>query len=602
MIIILILVSAYYIKLRKSYFELFIILLTLILLLFQIPKDNLSIYEGRIVSISKNYYTIKTKETKVLVYTKEDLNYDDYISYSGVYEKIESVDSKIGFNFQKYMKEKNIKYLIKATNIAVISKGKSIKARLNNKIKEHESKDYLSMVLLDYTYEDLDNSLSTLLLSSGLIIREILRHLKKILNKFLYSEYLILFEIIFLLFYLIFMRNIEFTLFLIIHRLLSKSNFEQLDKISISSIMILILFPNYLFSLSFQISNLFRFLSFIKVRRSNLFVNYLILIPIQLVNFYKVSIFQIMIFPYNKLINLIAYLSAYIDIFFKSNMSYTLSKKLLIEVDKIIITGRMSFIVLIIWIIITLKLLQKIKIRYLISLTLLLFINQHQLVFNPSLTYTQVYIGQGDLAILTYPFKRDVLLIDTGSSFNQSKLEVYLNYYGIKEINTIIISHYDEDHSGNLDFLINNYDVLNIVDNSSEFYFHNLKINSIKYDFEDNDGSLITFFKVNDISYLSLGDVSKEIENLFIKDFDYLDYKIVKLAHHGSNTSTSSTLVSKDSLLLALNSSGKNNQYNHPSRSVLKLLNDHQIPILDTQDYGDIKIIHFFNHNFIKLK
>ncbi len=602
MIIILILVSAYYIKLRKSYFELFIILLTLILLLFQIPKDNLSIYEGRIVSISKNYYTIKTKETKVLVYTKEDLNYDDYISYSGVYEKIESVDSKIGFNFQKYMKEKNIKYHIKATNIAVISKGKSIKARLNNKIKEHESKDYLSMVLLDYTYEDLDNSLSTLLLSSGLIIREILRHLKKILNKFLYSEYLILFEIIFLLFYLIFMRNIEFTLFLIIHRLLSKSNFEQLDKISISSIMILILFPNYLFSLSFQISNLFRFLSFIKVRRSNLFVNYLILIPIQLVNFYKVSIFQIMIFPYNKLINLIAYLSAYIDIFFKSNMSYTLSKKLLIEVDKIIITGRMSFIVLIIWIIITLKLLQKIKIRYLISLSLLLFINQHQLVFNPSLTYTQVYIGQGDLAILTYPFKRDVLLIDTGSSFNQSKLEVYLNYYGIKEINTIIISHYDEDHSGNLDFLINNYDVLNIVDNSSEFYFHNLKINSIKYDFEDNDGSLITFFKVNDISYLSLGDVSKEIENLFIKDFDYLDYKIVKLAHHGSNTSTSSTLLSKDSLLLALNSSGKNNQYNHPSRSVLKLLNDHQIPILDTQDYGDIKIIHFFNHNFIKLK
>ena len=602
MIIILILISVYYIKLRKSYFELFIILLTLILLLFQIPKDNLSIYEGRIVSISKNYYTIKTKETKVLVYTKEDLNYDDYISYSGVYEKIESVDSKIGFNFQKYMKEKNIKYHIKATNIAVISKGKSIKARLNNKIKEHESKDYLSMVLLDYTYEDLDNSLSTLLLSSGLIIREILRHLKKILNKFLYSEYLILFEIIFLLFYLIFMRNIEFTLFLIIHRLLSKSNFEQLDKISISSIMILILFPNYLFSLSFQISNLFRFLSFIKVRRSNLFVNYLILIPIQLVNFYKVSIFQIMIFPYNKLINLIAYLSAYIDIFFKSNMSYTLSKKLLIEVDKIIITGRMSFIVLIIWIIITLKLLQKIKIRYLISLTLLLFINQHQLVFNPSLTYTQVYIGQGDLAILTYPFKRDVLLIDTGSSFNQSKLEVYLNYYGIKEINTIIISHYDEDHSGNLDFLINNYDVLNIVDNSSEFYFHNLKINSIKYDFEDNDGSLITFFKVNDISYLSLGDVSKEIENLFIKDFDYLDYKIVKLAHHGSNTSTSSTLLSKDSLLLALNSSGKNNQYNHPSRSVLKLLNDHQIPILDTQDYGDIKIIHFFNHNFIKLK
>lgn len=592
----------YFIKIRKLYLSVFIIFLTLLMLIFQMPKKTLNLYEGRVIGISKNYYTVKTKEAKVIIYTNEDLNYNDKISYSGKYKLIESVDSNLGFNFQKYMRENKIIYSLKANDLEIIKKSKTLKAKLNTKLKEHESKDYLSMVLLDYSYEDLDQGLSTLILSSGLIIREIIRFLKNILNKFLYKNIIFCIEISFLLFYLLLMRNIEFTIFLIIHCLITKSKLATLDKISLSSIIILILFPNYLFSLSFQITNLFRFASFIMIRKSKLFVNYLILIPFQLIKFYKVSIFQIMIFPYTKLINIIAYLFAYIDIILKTNLSYYISKNLLIETNLLTFTGHMKLLSLILWIFITLKLLQKIKLSYLIMLIMLMYINQNQLIFNPSLTYTQVYIGQGDLAIITYPFKSDVLLIDSGSAFNQRKLESYLNFYGIKNIDSIVVSHYDEDHSGNLDYLMSEYNVANIVDNTSEFYFHNLKINSFKYNLEDNDGSLITFFKVNDITYLSLGDVSKEVEELFIKDFEYLNYNIVKLAHHGSKTSTSMKLLSKESLFLALNSSGKNNRYNHPSKSVLKSLNDYEIPILDTQDCGDIKIIHFFNYNFIKFK
>lgn len=597
-----ILIIGYFIKVKNLHVYLLVILLTLLILFLTMPKDNLNVYEGRVLSIAKNYYTIKSKEGKVLLYTKDELNYDDYVSFTGHYKIIDSVDSNIGFNFKKYMNENNIKYSIKAVNTKVKKAGNSFKAKLNNKIKKHQSKDYLAMVLLDYTYENLDKSISTLLLSSGLIIREIIRLLKNILNKFMYKNHLLFFEISLLLLYLFLMKNIQFTLFLIIHRLISQTNLERLDKISLSSIFILLLFPNYLFSLSFQITNLFRFAGFIKIRKSNLFMNYLILIPFQLLKFYEVSLTQVFLFPYTKIINIICYLFAYVDIYFNSNISYTLSSKLLINSNKVIFSGHMNVFILFIWISISLKLLQKLKFRYVLSLILIIYINQYQLIFNPSLTYTQVYIGQGDLAIITYPFKADVLLIDTGSNFNESKLESYLKYYGIKEVNRVVISHYDEDHSGNLEYLKENYNIKNITDSTCEFFFHKLKINSFKYELDDNDGSLITYFKVNNITYLSLGDISKEIEDRFIKDFDYIDYNIVKLAHHGSNTSTSENLLSKESLFLTLNSSGINNYYNHPSPTVLKNLNKYHIPILDTQDYGDIRIIHFLNHNFIKVK
>lgn len=588
--------------LKKSYLPLCIIFLTIIMLIIQFPQNNLTTYEGRVLNISKNYYTIKTEEAKVLLYTNSDLNYNDYIRFSGEYLAIESVESKVGFNFQDFMLKNNIKYSIKSKQVEIIKNSNSLKAQLNNKIKQHQSKDYLTKVLLDYSIEDIDASLSTLVLSSGLIIRELIRFLKSILSKFIYSNYTDIIELSLLILYLLIMKNFQFTIFLIITRLINKTKFERLDKISLSSILILIIFPNYLFSLSFQITNLFRFAYFIKIRKSNLFLNYVVLIPFQLINFYEVSLFQIIIFPYNKLINVIYYLFAYVDVFIKTNISINISKLFLLENKILNFSGHMNIIILFLWIILSLKLLQKIKFRYVLAMVILLYINQYQLIFNPTLTYTQVYIGQGDLAIITYPFKYNVVLIDTGSSFNQSKLEDYLNYYGIKNIHTIIISHYDEDHSGNLEYLESNYHVSNVIDNINEFYFHKLKINSIKYDYEDNDGSLITYFKINEVTYLSLGDISKEIENLFIKDYDYIDYNIIKLAHHGSKTSTSSQLLNKESLFLALNSSGRNNMYNHPNTSVLKSLDDYQIPLLDTQDYGDIRIIHFFNYNFIVFK
>ena len=72
------------------------------------------------------------------------------------------------------------------------------------------------------------------------------------------------------------------------------------------------------------------------------------------------------------------------------------------------------------------------------------------------------------------------------------------------------------------------------------------------------------------------------------------------MSHHGSNTGTSTKLLESSSLKLLLNSSGVNNMYSHPHPDVLKRIYDMNQIILDTQVFGDLEIIHFFNFDFIK--
>lgn len=260
----------------------------------------------------------------------------------------------------------------------------------------------------------------------------------------------------------------------------------------------------------------------------------------------------------------------------------------------------MNVVVLILWIGFGLLVLSRKSILYKFALVVLLFINQNQLLMTPSLVYTQLYIGQGDCAVIRYPFKREVLFIDTGPPKSYRTLDAYLNYYGVKSIHSIIISHDDLDHSGNKQYLLDNYKVESVVEEPTVTNFYKLEITSVNLNMEDiNENSLLTFFKINDYTLLSLGDASKRVEEMFIKDYPYIKPNIIKLGHHGSDTSSSSELLELDSLRLLLNSSGYKNMYGHPNHLVMQRVLQYEIPFIDTQQVGDIEIIHIFGYSFL---
>ena len=116
-----------------------------------------------------------------------------------------------------------------------------------------------------------------------------------------------------------------------------------------------------------------------------------------------------------------------------------------------------------------------------------------------------------------------------------------------------------------------------------------LKITNIKHKIADNENnnSLLFHICIDKICTLFLGDASKEVEEEIIKNYK-MKALILKVAHHGSKTSTSSKLLDHVSFQYGVISVGKKNQYSHPHSTTLEELKKHHINILETKTLGTI--------------
>jgi competence protein ComEC len=108
-------------------------------------------------------------------------------------------------------------------------------------------------------------------------------------------------------------------------------------------------------------------------------------------------------------------------------------------------------------------------------------------------------------------------------------------------------------------------------------------------DVSHNDGSLVARLVYGDTSVLLTGDTTKNIENYLLEKYsNYLDSDILKVAHHGSDTSTSDTFVKAVSPDVAVISAGKGNSYGHPKKETLDTLSKNKVKTLVTMDEGTI--------------
>lgn len=261
------------------------------------------------------------------------------------------------------------------------------------------------------------------------------------------------------------------------------------------------------------------------------------------------------------------------------------------------------------------------------------------------LTVHFVDIGQGDCVLVNFPDDK-ILLVDCGSNVNQSKLEIYLNKYfenKDKVIDYFLITHADEDHYGNGSYVFENFDVKNFYRpsiytpneierygfedvnvNNDEGYkklidgslqnesgcnmFFNiandnlLNLNNCNYSVkclspleenynDSNDYSVVLQIEYANRKILLTGDIESNIENRLIQTYgDELKSDILKVAHHGSKTSSQTNFLSKVSPQYAIISVEKDNIYNLPNQEVMTRLNSivGQENIYRTDEMGNI--------------
>ena len=207
-----------------------------------------------------------------------------------------------------------------------------------------------------------------------------------------------------------------------------------------------------------------------------------------------------------------------------------------------------------------------------------------------------INVGQGDSCLIRKGTTS--VLIDTGgltyADLAKETLIPFLRKKRIYNIDLVITSHNDFDHSGALDSLKENFYVKKVKTNNDIFpvsiggiTFTNYNNHITEYS-DENDRSLVIGFSLMHKNFLMMGDAPIKVERNIVNEYPNLDCDILKVGHHGSNTSTCKEFVKLVTPDVAIISAGKNNKYGHPHKSVLKILEEENVKIRRTDKEGTI--------------
>jgi competence protein ComEC len=244
--------------------------------------------------------------------------------------------------------------------------------------------------------------------------------------------------------------------------------------------------------------------------------------------------------------------------------------------------------------------------------------SQPNKVTNSKMTVYFLDVGQADSIIIESA--GHYMLVDAGNNGDGDFVVNYLKDLGAKSLDYVIGTHPHEDHIGGLDDVIDNFKVSNIImpevttttdtfddvvsaieDNGllittpvvgdeykiGEAEFTILSPND-DYQEEYNDWSVGIKLTNGENSFVMCGDAEQKAEDDICNNGINLIADVLKIGHHGSDTSTSDLFLEAVNPTYAVISVGEGNQYGHPALETLKKLKDAGIKYFRTDEQGTI--------------
>ena len=236
-------------------------------------------------------------------------------------------------------------------------------------------------------------------------------------------------------------------------------------------------------------------------------------------------------------------------------------------------------------------------------------------------------VGQGDSILVMAP--EGNILVDAGDdkAEDEYKLRTYLDSLGIETIDYFILTHYDADHIGGADMILETYsvktviieeyyyeketsvykDYLNALASSpdtvtkdpyagEEMTFGELHLKFLGPDerfYEKNNDSIVVRLDFGENSIMMTGDAETEAENALVSTYSVseLDCDVLKVGHHGSTTSTAKNFLVAVSPDYAIISCGIDNSFGHPKAEILDRLANAGARIFRTDKTGNIVLV-----------
>ncbi len=236
-------------------------------------------------------------------------------------------------------------------------------------------------------------------------------------------------------------------------------------------------------------------------------------------------------------------------------------------------------------------------------------------------------VGQGDAIFIETPAGRQILIDGGPNNKVLENLNSVMPFWD-RSIDIVIATHGELDHIGGLGAVLEYYDVATIIWNGIESETKTFKKWKEAVDSENaevlvgeygmrftlsgsaffeilspvnmpgpqklerqNDFSLVIRLVYGDDSFLFTGDIERQAEYKIIEQNLRIESDVLKVAHHGSKTSSSELFLEKVNPKIAVISSGINNTYGHPHEAILQMMEKYGIKIRRTDTEGNVLLI-----------
>lgn len=226
-------------------------------------------------------------------------------------------------------------------------------------------------------------------------------------------------------------------------------------------------------------------------------------------------------------------------------------------------------------------------------------------------------VGQADAALIVCD--GETMLIDGGNKDDSSLLYTYLKQNGITHLNYVIGTHAHEDHiggiAGALHYAAADTVLCPVTDYDSEAFRDFAKtvqgqgasirvpktgdrfsvgaaavtiLHCDPQNTEPNNTGIVLRIDHGDVSFLFTGDAEREAEETMLNSGQPVQSTVLKVGHHGSDTSTSYRFLYEVQPKYAVLSVGEDNSYGHPHEAVMSRLQDAEVMVYRTDRHGDI--------------
>ena len=271
--------------------------------------------------------------------------------------------------------------------------------------------------------------------------------------------------------------------------------------------------------------------------------------------------------------------------------------------------------------------------KYVLPVVIIILSGNHifwhyRLNYNHNLKVTFISVGQGDSALVEFPYGKR-MLIDGGGFYGddfdvgERIIAPFLWKNKIENVDYIALSHPQTDHMKGLRFIAERFNVKEFLWNGDigedtsykelirTIYENNisrsavdestppLDINGVKVEFLNprhdkrvgwNNDSVVLKLTYKNVGFLFTGDIEDIAEASLIEKGDAIKATVLKVPHHGSRTSSTAEFLKEVNPLVAVVSLGYLNPFGFPHPEILRRYRDLNIPLLRTDTQGAITI------------